>query len=144
MAEHKLLIVDDDQNACYTLSDIFQDKGYIVEAASTGKGAIDKVKKTEFNVALIDIKLPDMDGTALLKQFKRIKPDIVCLIITGHAALQNVISALKEGASGYFVKPLVIDEVVIRVEEALENQRLQRELKESEKKYRNLCICFTM
>jgi len=138
VAEIKLLIADDDPNECETLSDIFQEKGYSVATACTGNEAIDKVKKTEFNVALIDIRLPDMDGVALLKEFKTLHPGMVCIIITGYAALQNAVSALKEGANGYFSKPLIIDEVILRVEEALDKQHLQRELRESEEKYSTL------
>jgi len=134
MVETKLLIVDDEQIICEALAEIFHEKGYSVATATTGREAIDKVKQTDFNAALIDIKLPDMDGTTLLKKFKIGYPAMVCIIITGYASVQNAINALEAGASGYFVKPLVIEEVIHRVEEALETQRLQQKLKESEER----------
>ena len=136
MVETKLLIIDDDPGICETLSDIFEDRGYSVTIANTGSEAIDKAKQAAFDAALIDMKLPDMDGGELLKEFKKAYPEKVCIIITGHASLQNAVKALEEGASGYFIKPLVIEEVVHQVEEALDKQRLQRELKESEEKLR--------
>jgi len=102
----------------------------------TGCQAMDKAERTAFNAALIDIKLPDTDGIALLREFKKSYPEMVCIIITGYAALQNAIEALKQGADGYFTKPLVIEEVIHRVEQALDRQRLQRELMESEEAIR--------
>ena len=128
----KLLIVDDDPGTCDTLSDIFEDHGYRVATANTGSQAEDKLEQTAFDVALIDIKLPDTDGIVLLREFKKTYPEMVCIIITGYAALENAIEALKMGADGYFTKPLVLKEVIHRVEQALDRQRLQRELRESE------------
>ncbi|MCK4732507.1 MAG: PAS domain-containing protein, partial [Methanophagales archaeon] len=69
-------------------------------------------------------KLPDVDGTALLCEFKKNHPDMVCMIITGHASVQNAIKALEDGANGYFVKPIIIEDIVHRVEETLDKQRL--------------------
>ena len=145
LTEPTLLIVDDDPGTCKTLCDIFQEKGYTVATATTGREAQDKAKQTAFNVALIDIRLSDVDGTALLSEFKKTHPDMVCMIITGHASVQNAIKALEDGANGYFVKPLIIEEIVHRVAETLDKQRLVREkrhaeeaLRESEEKYRTL------
>jgi PAS domain S-box-containing protein len=134
----RLLIVDDDPRTCETLSDIFMEKGCDVHTSGTGRDALRKAEETSFHAALIDIRLPDMDGTELLKRFKDDYPWMVCCIITGHASLQNAVAALKEGASGYFLKPLIMEEVIHRLEEALEKQRLEQELKESEERYRGL------
>jgi len=96
-----VLIVDDDLGICESLSDIFQEKGYLVSIAGKGSEAIDKLKQTEINVALIDIKLPDISGTELLKKIKEINPEIICMIITGHASVENAVNALELGASLY-------------------------------------------
>lgn len=138
MAETKLLITDDDAGTCETLSDIFQEKGYSVITTATGREALVAAEQMAIDVALIDIKLPDMDGTELLKELKRKNPEMVCIIITGYADLQNAINAIEEHANGYFAKPLAIDEVTLRVEEAVEKLSLQRQLRKSEGKYRNL------
>lgn len=132
MTEPTLLIVDDDPGTCETLSDIFQEKGYTVATATTGREAQDKAKQTAFNVALIDIRLPDVDGTALLTEFKKTHPDMACMIITGHASVQNAINALEDGAEGYFVKPLIIEEIVHRVEKTVDKQRLVWEKRQAE------------
>jgi PAS domain S-box-containing protein len=136
--QNRLLIVDDDEATCETLSDIFEEKGYTVATANTGNAAIHKAEGGVFNVTLIDIKLPDMDGVVLLREFKRLQPDMVCIVITGHASLDNAIKALEDGASGYFIKPFVVEEVIGRIEELIDKQRLQKELKESEERYREL------
>lgn len=135
---NKLLIVDDDKATCETLSDIFEEKGYTVVSANTGNEALRKSEQDNFNVTLIDIKLPDMDGVALLREFKRLRPETVCVVITGHASLDSAINALEDGANGYFVKPFVVDEIINRIEELTDKQRLQRYLKESEERYRGL------
>ncbi len=132
------MIIDDDPLIRETLGDLFREKGYGIDTAGTGKSAIDKARKTAYNVALIDLKLPDMGGIELLRKLKKAYPDIVCIIATGNATLQNAVDALGDGASGYFVKPLVIDEVIHRVDEALEKQGLQRELSESLSRYQGL------
>jgi len=104
-----------------TLQDIFQEEGYNVATASNGREAINKVEQTVFNAAIIDIKLPDMDGIDLLRKFKKVHPEMICIIITGYADLQNAIGALKDGANGYFLKPLYIEELVFRAHQELES-----------------------
>ncbi len=138
MGETKLLITDDDAGTCETLSDIFQEKGYSVTTTGTGREALIAAEQMAIDVALIDIKLPDMEGTELLKELKRKNPEMVCIIITGYADLQNAINAIEEHANGYFAKPLAIDEVTLRVKEAVEKLSLQRQLRKSEGKYRSL------
>jgi PAS domain S-box-containing protein len=145
MEEARLLVIDDDVGICETLSDIFQEKGYYVNSVNTGQGALDIESQMAFDAALIDISLPDMEGITLLRELTKNYPETACIIITGHASLKNAIAALKDGAKGYFVKPLVIEEVVQRVAELLDRQRLQREydqavksLRESEAQYQDL------
>lgn len=134
--ESKLLIVDDDDLMCETLSDIFQEKGCNIAIAKNGREAFDKMEQSTYDIAIIDIRLPDMDGMLLLSEFKKIYPEIICIIITGYATLQNASNALKDGADGYFLKPLILEELVQRAQDVLEKRDLQRKLKESEKKYR--------
>jgi len=136
--KESILIVDDDESACRSLQLIFGKKGYETEIAKTAKEALEKIKKRSFNVALIDIRLPDMEGTVLLSKLKKVHPEMVCVVITGYASLENAIMAIKLGSNGYFVKPLVMEEVIYRLEEALDKQRLERKLNESEEKYRTL------
>lgn len=136
--KESILIVDDDESTCRSLALIFGKKGYETEIAKTAQEALEKALERFFNASLIDIRLPDLDGTILLNKLKKSYPEMVCMIITGHASLQNAITTTKIGSSGYFVKPLILEDVIYRIEEGLSKQRLKRELKESEKKYRTL------
>ncbi|MEA1939639.1 MAG: PAS domain S-box protein, partial [Candidatus Caldatribacteriota bacterium] len=138
MDKKRILIIDDDPGIGESLSDIFQEKGYFVSIATKGSEAITKSKQTDFNLALIDIKLPDMSGTELLKKLKEINPEIICMIITGYASVDNALDALKMGVSAYIIKPPDIDDLLNRIKEALDKQRLKEELQESEEKYRLL------
>lgn len=138
MVDTKLLVIDDDVGMCETLVDIFREKDYSVATVPTASEAIDKAEETAFDAALIDVRLPDMDGTDLLRIFKEYYPEMAGIIITGYGSFQNAIKAFEAGASGFFVKPLVMKDVIFGVEEALERQRLQRELRESEELYRSL------
>ncbi|MEE9590958.1 MAG: PAS domain S-box protein [Thermodesulfobacteriota bacterium] len=136
MAKAKIIIIDDDVGACESLSDIFEEIGYSVSTANTGSEAVSMAGKTAFDIAFIDIKLPDMDGLEILKELKTGNPEIDCMIITGHASQQNAISALKKGANDYFVKPLDINEITRRVKETLDRKFLRRELRNSEERLR--------
>lgn len=135
MDKPRLLIVDDDRGIRETFVDIFEEKGYFTAGASTGNMAVDLTRQNSFDVALIDIRLPDMDGLQLLKELKEISKDIICIIITGNATIQNAISALEDKADGYFIKPILIDDVLEKIDELFEKQQLRRELKQSERKF---------
>ncbi len=138
MTDINILIVDDDAGTRETLSDIFSEKGYCATPVATAGEALEEAKKLAFEIALIDIKLPDMDGIALLKELKSMCPDTLCVVVTGHASRENAISALKSGADDYFIKPLDIDEVCRRTELALEKISLARKLVWSEEKFRSV------
>ncbi len=134
----KILIVDDDQGMRGTLSEILEEEGYILESASSGKEATDRISKEFHNVALIDIRLPDISGIELLERIKQISPDTVVMLITGYASIETSVKALDLGAEAYIIKPLDIDKVKGSIHNALEkqkllieNRRLVEELQES-------------
>ena len=119
-----LLVIDDDELLRETIADIFTDKGYLVETASSGKEATKMLEDRSFNVALIDIKLPDIEGIELLKNLKRMHPETEGIIITGYATLETAMQAVREGAFAYVLKPLEMDEVIDIIEQAVEKQYL--------------------
>ena len=127
--ESSILIVDDDESTCRSLSLILEKKGYETETADTGREAMDKVRRRFFNVALVDIKLPDMEGIDLMAPLKELHPDMAMVMITGHASLENAVRALNEGASAYITKPLSMDEMLTAIKEVLEKQHLVMENK---------------
>lgn len=101
-----LLIVDDDEDMLETLSDILQEKGYETETAKTGKEAIKKAEQQFFNVALIDLKLPDITGIEVLQTFRKKYPARMNIIVTAYATLQNAVDAVNLGANAYIMKPI--------------------------------------
>ena len=123
----RILIVDDDESTRTTLALVFGEKGYQTETAGTGQEALDKVRERFFNLALLDIKLPDMSGLDLLARLREAHPDMATVMATAYASLETAVRALHEGASAYVTKPLRMDEVLVTVRQALEKQRLTLE-----------------
>jgi DNA-binding NtrC family response regulator len=99
------LIVDDDQEARNTLTSILENEHYLVQTAENGKKAIRLCEKTPFDVALIDIELPDIKGTELLHILNEKQPKMVRIIITGHPSIENAAKSVNEKADGYIMKP---------------------------------------
>lgn len=124
MGEHaRILVVDDDESIRKTLATILEEKGYAVDTAENGKDAIKKSKANFYNLALIDIRLPDMEGTKLLTAMKEATPKMIKIIITGYPSLQNAIDAVNKGADAYVVKPFNVDSVLNTIKEHLEKQQ---------------------
>ena len=103
-----ILVVDDDTELRKVLSSILSEEGYAVKTAENGEQAIKVSEKKRFDLALIDVKLPDMEGTKLLHRLKEKQPHIVTVIITGFPTIQNAMGAVNEGADGYILKPFEI------------------------------------
>jgi len=122
-----ILIVDDDESTRRSLTLTLAKKGYRPETAQSGREAIEKAKGRFFNLALVDIKLPDVDGTYLLARLKETQPDMGVIMVTAYASVENAVRALNEGACAYVTKPLDVDEMLARVRECLEKQRLVSE-----------------
>lgn len=118
-----LLIVDDDEDMLETLSDILQEKGYRTETAKTGKKAIKKAKDHFFDIALVDIKLPDVTGIEVLQTFRENHPTMMNIMITGHATRQNAIDAVNLGANAYIMKPIDHERLDQAIKECLAHAR---------------------
>jgi DNA-binding NtrC family response regulator len=123
-----ILVVDDDENIRKTLSAILKNEGYTVDVAQNGNEAVKKTEATAYNVALIDIRLPDMEGIELLTKMKNTVPKTRKIIITGYPTLKNAIAAVNKQADAYLMKPVDMDKL-------LETIREQLKLQEAEKAY---------
>jgi len=121
--KESILIVDDDPSIRKVLTAILREKGYSVEAVDSGHRAISKSKTRFFNLALIDIRLPDMEGIELLTLMKHTVPEMAKVMITGYPSLQNAVEALNRGANAYIIKPLDIDHALSVIENLLQKQR---------------------
>jgi DNA-binding response OmpR family regulator len=119
----QILIVDDDESICKTLSVILQSEGYQTTTATTAKEALQKAKSQYFKLALLDIKLPDTKGTQLLTQLKEITPETIKIIITGYPSLKNAVEALNLGADSYIMKPVNPAELLKTIKNKLEKQK---------------------
>ena len=117
-----ILVVDDDKSILRTFTRILQKSGYDIETAETGKEAIEKAEKHHYDLALVDIRLPDMDGTDLLAKLKKQLQHTVKIMITGFPSLETGVKALDEGADAYLVKPVKPQELLILLEEKLKHQ----------------------
>lgn len=118
-----ILIVDDDEAICRTLSAILQSEGYQTTTTTTAREAIEKAKAQFFNVALLDIKLPDMEGTRLLAQLQETTPETIKIMITGYPSLKNAVDALNYGAESYIMKPIDPTELLKTIKDKLETQK---------------------
>ncbi len=122
--EKQLLIIDDNMDLCHNLKDIFEDKGYQVSMAHTGADGLAGLQHHDYHVALLDIRLPDVQGPDLLPDILQMHPDIQVIIITAYGSMETAIQAVNLGAYAYVIKPLDMDEVLVTVERAVERLRL--------------------
>jgi DNA-binding NtrC family response regulator len=117
-----ILIVEDDKAIIKSLKDILHSEGYSVDTAENGREAIQKSKEKFFNMALLDIKLPDMEGTKLLVTMHENLPKMVKIMITGYPSVENAVEALNRGADAYIIKPVKPEDLLALIEEKLEKQ----------------------
>ncbi|MEM2130076.1 MAG: response regulator [Candidatus Bathyarchaeia archaeon] len=118
----KILIIDDDESIRKVLASLLQNKGYIVDTAKDGEEAIKKTSINFYNLALIDIKLPDMEGIHLLNKLKDTTPKMMKIILTGYPSLENAIEAVNKGADGYLIKPVNVGNLLKKIEDLLKKQ----------------------
>ena len=118
----RILVVDDDENIRKVLAKILEDEGYTVESVGTAKEAIEITKRKFYNLALIDIRLPDMEGVKLLTKIRDTTPKMRKIIITGYPTLRNAIEAVNKGADAYIVKPFDMDKALNVIKEQLRKQ----------------------
>lgn len=124
--QERILVVDDDDSIRKVLASILEEKGYMVDTAQNGKEAIEKTQSEFYNLALVDIRLPDMDGTEVLASIKETTPPMVKIIVTGYPSLQNAIDAVNKGADAYVLKPFKVDNILEIISEHLKKQKENR------------------
>ncbi|MGB8779063.1 MAG: response regulator [Candidatus Bathyarchaeia archaeon] len=122
----RILIVDDDENIRKVLLAILEDKGYTVESVGTAREAVEKSKRKFYNLALIDIRLPDMEGIELLTKMRDTTPKMRKIIITGYPTLQNAVDAVNKGADAYIVKPFDVENVLNAIDQQLRKQQEEK------------------
>ena len=128
MAQETILVIDDEQLIRRTVGKKLQSLGYDVLEAEDGRQALERAS-TGVDLAILDYRLPDMDGLAVLKQLKQMDPDILVILLTAYANVEVAVSAMKFGAYHFANKPFDLESLAALVEQALETTRLRREVR---------------
>ena len=125
--QKRILIADDESTIRETLANILSEEGYRVTTAKDGLEAVEHMSKTDFDLALVDIRMPGMDGLAVLGKAREICPDTQIIIITAFGTIEDAVEALKLGASDYVTKPFIFDDILLKMERLLELKSLVSE-----------------
>lgn len=122
----RIIVIDDDEGIRKTLATILEDEGYSVDTAESGKEALLKTNVDFYNLALIDVRLLDMDGTELLVSLKETVPRMRKIIITGYPTVHNAIEAVNRSADAYLVKPFDVSKALFVIREQLKKQEAEK------------------
>ena len=128
MAQETILVIDDEQLIRRTVGKKLQSLGYDVLEAEDGRQALERAS-VGVDLAILDYRLPDMDGLAVLKQLKQMDPDMLVILLTAYANVEVAVSAMKLGAYHFANKPFDLESLAALVEQALETTRLRREVR---------------
>src|SRR2546427_670571 len=137
MDQGKILIAEDEESLRWVLKKALEDEGYWVQTIANGQLARQSLHENHFDVSLIDIRLPDLDGLTLLREAKEAGIDTAMILMTAQNTMHNAIEAMKNGAYDYVTKPFDLEEILVLVRRAFESRKLSRdfrELKEEVKK----------
>jgi len=136
MKGSKILLVDDEVVFTTNMSKLLTNRGYKVTAANSGDAAIQALEKENFDVVVLDLKMPGMDGLTTLKEIKKLGLFPETLILTGHGSIDTALEAIKLGAYDYLTKPCEIDDLMGKIEGAWQKKdgEEKKEIKEKIKK----------
>lgn len=129
----RILVVDDEEAFRSALSERLRVRGLDTTAVGTGREAIEKIKKTRYDVILLDIKMPGMNGIEALAEIKKINPFLEVIILTGHASVDAAVEITKLEGYDYLLKPCPLDELLEKIEKAHE-----RKIAREKNKYKSL------
>jgi two-component system response regulator HydG len=130
MLPHKkisILVVDDELSIRESLSGWLQQDGYEVESAADGPTALAKAQETHYDIMLLDVKMPRMDGITVLKKLRESNADTAVVVMTAHGAIQDAVEAMKLGAHDYLLKPFDLEEMSLIIEKLVQVQTLAME-----------------
>ena len=134
MSRDRLLIVDDDEDILRNLERILRLEGYETDTARTGLEAIEKARRNFYNLVLLDIKLPDIEGTELLRKMHETFPEMIKIMVTGYPDLENAIKSLNFGADAYLIKPVSVQKLLDVVKQKINEQRNMEKMTEEKVK----------
>ncbi len=127
MEEFNVLVVDDEEDFRETLVKRMEKRNLNVSGAESGPKALDLMDKMDFDVVVLDVKMPGVDGIETLREMKRKKPLTEVILLTGHASVESGIEGMKLGAFDYLMKPVNIDELLEKMRQAFERKVIRQE-----------------
>ncbi|SMC18852.1 DNA-binding transcriptional response regulator, NtrC family, contains REC, AAA-type ATPase, and a Fis-type DNA-binding domains [Desulfacinum hydrothermale DSM 13146] len=122
-ANARILVVDDDELVRLSLSNWLKEENYVVDTAADASSAIQAFQDQSWDIVLLDLRIPDGDGIEVLRQIKKIAPQTVVIIMTGFASIESSVSAMKEGAYDYVVKPLDVEQLTRMLRTVVQQRR---------------------
>ena len=117
----RILVIDDESVICDACELVLSEKGHAVERCLTGTDGLKAVEKAKYDVILLDMKLPDIDGMMILQAVRKKVPVPCVIVMTGYFTLSNAVQAMKQGAADYLAKPFTEDELTSALEKAILN-----------------------
>lgn len=114
----RILVVDDEQEFLSLIQKRLSRRNMEVSTASNGSDALELARQQNFDVVLMDVRMPGLDGLATLRQLKEIRPQLPVILLTGHASLGVAVNGMELGAFDYMLKPVAINELIIKLEDA--------------------------
>jgi DNA-binding NtrC family response regulator len=123
----RLLLVDDEARFVETLSKRLTARGFDVEGALGGPQALEMLDARPFDVVLLDVWMPGMDGLEVLKEIRRLHPSVRVVLVSGNASITAAVEGIRLGATDYLLKPVDIEDVLAKVEEAFEKKRIEED-----------------
>lgn len=135
----KILIVDDDADVAEVLRELVSRGDRVVHVCSDGLKALEKLEKESYDLLILDLVMPGVDGLEVFKFAKKVNPEVLVIIITGYATLETAVAAIKEGAYDYIQKPFKLDGFNIAVDNAVEKVNLNRENRELLRRLQAVC-----
>jgi len=119
----RILLVDDEEDFASTLAERLVLRGFQAEVATSGMDALRHVRKDDFSVLILDVKMPGIDGLGLMAEIKRKRPDLPVILLTGHGSVASAEAGMKEGAFDYLMKPIDIEELIEKIREAVGREK---------------------
>jgi len=118
MDKERVLLVDDEKEFVRALAKRLGARGLNVEIAGDGESAVEKVKTSDFDVIVLDLAMPGIDGLETLKRLREVNPDLQIVLLTGHGSIKSGVEAMKEGAVDFLEKPAEFSELLTKIQEA--------------------------
>ncbi len=121
----RILVVDDEKNIRFTLTDILQDEGYTVDSVDSGEKCLARLKRQKYELVILDVRMPGMDGIQVFQKLKEIEYDADVLVISGHSGIETAVQAVKLGAYDFIEKPLSMSKILTAARNIAQKQSLQ-------------------